>query len=77
MTFGRVLEAPDGAFHNLMEEHGFIDISEVSQTFSIGDRVRIIPNHVCVAVNLHEQVYGIRGDQVEQTWKVEGRGKLQ
>jgi hypothetical protein len=30
-----------------------------------------------VAVNLHEQVYGIRGEQVEEVWRVEGRGKLQ
>jgi hypothetical protein len=30
-----------------------------------------------VAVNLHETIYGIRGEEVEQTWKVEGRGKLQ
>jgi len=28
-------------------------------------------------VNLHEQVYGIRGETVEKVWKVEGRGKLQ
>jgi hypothetical protein len=28
-------------------------------------------------MNLHEQVYGIRGDQVVETWRVEARGKLQ
>jgi D-serine deaminase-like pyridoxal phosphate-dependent protein len=39
--------------------------------------VRIIPNHVCPAVNLHERVYGIRNSEVEQVWQVEGRGKLQ
>jgi D-serine deaminase-like pyridoxal phosphate-dependent protein len=43
----------------------------------VGDRVRIIPNHICVAMNLHENVYGVRGDVVEQVWRVEGRGKLQ
>jgi hypothetical protein len=30
-----------------------------------------------VAVNLHEQVYGIRGDMVAEIWKVDARGKLQ
>jgi D-serine deaminase-like pyridoxal phosphate-dependent protein len=59
------------------EEHGYIDITRAEREFSIGERVRIIPNHICVAVNLHEQVYGIRGEQVEEVWKVEGRGKLQ
>jgi D-serine deaminase-like pyridoxal phosphate-dependent protein len=39
--------------------------------------VRVIPNHVCVAMNLHERVYGVRGGMVEQVWTVDGRGKLQ
>jgi D-serine deaminase-like pyridoxal phosphate-dependent protein len=43
----------------------------------VGDRIHVIPNHICVAVNLHEQVYGIRGDMVEEIWKVDARGKLQ
>jgi D-serine deaminase-like pyridoxal phosphate-dependent protein len=34
-------------------------------------------NHVCVVMNLHEQVYGVRGGEVEEVWKVEARGKLQ
>jgi D-serine deaminase-like pyridoxal phosphate-dependent protein len=59
------------------EEHGFVDIREAGRKWRVGDRVRVIPNHVCVAMNLHEQVYGIRGDEVKEVWKVEGRGKLQ
>ena len=77
VTFGRVVEAPDSVFYNMNEEHGFIDIGQADRTFSVGDQVRIIPNHVCPAVNLHERVYGIRNDEVEQVWQVEGRGKLQ
>jgi D-serine deaminase-like pyridoxal phosphate-dependent protein len=77
VTFGHVLEAPGARFHKMNEEHGFIDITKAGREFSVGDRVRIIPNHVCVAMNLHEQVFGVRGDQVEEIWPVEGRGKLQ
>ncbi len=77
ITFGHVVEAPNARFHKMNEEHGFIDITHAEREFSIGDRVRIVPNHICVAVNLHEQVYGIRGDAVEEVWRVEGRGKLQ
>jgi D-serine deaminase-like pyridoxal phosphate-dependent protein len=76
-TFGRVMEAPDCTFHNMNEEHGFIDIRNAGRSFTIGDRVHIIPNHICPAVNLHEHVYGIRNGEVEQVWEVEGRGKLQ
>jgi len=77
LTFGYVVEAPGARFHKMNEEHGYVDITHAGRKFQIGDRVRIIPNHICVAVNLHEQMYGIRGDQVEEVWKVEGRGKLQ
>jgi D-serine deaminase-like pyridoxal phosphate-dependent protein len=77
VTFGRVVEAPAARFHKMNEEHGYVDLGKVDREFSIGDRIHVIPNHVCVAVNLHEQVYGLRGDQVEEIWKVDGRGKLQ
>jgi D-serine deaminase-like pyridoxal phosphate-dependent protein len=77
VTFGHLVEAPGARFHKMNEEHGYIDITHAERDFAIGDRVHIVPNHICVAVNLHEQMYGIRGDQVEEIWKVEGRGKLQ
>ncbi len=77
VTFGHVVEAPGARFHKMNEEHGFVDMTKAEGKFSVGDRVHIIPNHICVAVNLHERVYGLRGDQVEEIWNVEGRGKLQ
>jgi D-serine deaminase-like pyridoxal phosphate-dependent protein len=75
--FGRVVEDPLAAFHKMNEEHGYVDIRACERKFANGDRLRVIPNHVCTAVNLHERIYGYRGDRVEAVWKVEGRGKLQ
>jgi D-serine deaminase-like pyridoxal phosphate-dependent protein len=77
VTFGRVVEAPGARFHKMNEEHGFVDMTHAERTFAIGDRVHIIPNHVCTAMNLHEQVHGVRAGRVEETWKVDARGKLQ
>ena len=77
VTFGHLVEAPEASFHKMNEEHGYVDITRTSRDFAIGDRLHIIPNHICVAVNLHETIYGIRKDEVETAWKVEGRGKLQ
>ncbi|MBI5086509.1 MAG: alanine racemase [Acidobacteria bacterium] len=77
VTWGEILEAPHARFHKMNEEHGYVDLHAESTAFSVGDRVRVLPNHICVAVNLHEQVYGFRGDEVVEVWKVEGRGKLQ
>ncbi len=75
--FGRILEAPGALFHKMNEEHGFVDLARSERTFSVGDKVRVIPNHICVAVNLHETCWGIRGGEVETCWKPEARGKLQ
>ena len=75
-TFGRLVEAPEANFRAMNEEHGYVDISHAGRQFTVGDRVHVIPNHVCTAVNMHEQAYGVRGEAVECVWKVEGRGKL-
>lgn len=77
VTFGLLPDAPGARFHKMNEEHGFVDVREAERRFTIGDRVKVVPNHVCVAMNLHEQVYGVRGETVEEVWRVEGRGKLQ
>jgi len=77
VTFGHLVEAPQARFHKMNEEHGFVDLKGVDRQFAVGDRVHVIPNHICVAVNLHERVYGVRGERVEEIWNVDGRGKLQ
>lgn len=74
---GYVVEAPGASFHKMNEEHGFVDLSQAERSFEIGEKIRIIPNHICVAVNLHEFVYGVRNGIVEECWHVDGRGKLQ
>ncbi|HLJ49220.1 MAG TPA: alanine racemase [Bryobacteraceae bacterium] len=75
--FGHLIEAPQAVFTKMNEEHGYVDIRTVDRGFKVGDRVRMIPNHICVAMNLHERVYGMRGGVVEQIWTVDARGKLQ
>jgi D-serine deaminase-like pyridoxal phosphate-dependent protein len=41
----------------------------------VGDRVRVVPNHVCVSVNLQERLWGIDGERITHEWVVEGRGR--
>jgi D-serine deaminase-like pyridoxal phosphate-dependent protein len=77
VTFGELVEAPGAVFHKMNEEHGYVDLPAGSPAFKVGDRVRVIPNHICVAVNLHERLYLVRGDEVISTLNVEARGKLQ
>ena len=43
----------------------------------MGDRVSIVPNHVCTAINLHGRIVGVRDDRIEVVWKVAARGRLE
>lgn len=49
---GLVLGHPDWVIERLSEEHGVVTSTERINA-RVGDRVAIIPNHVCVTVNLH------------------------
>jgi len=77
VSFGLLLDAPEAHFHKMNEEHGFIDVSRCQRRFRAGEKLRILMNHVCVAMNLAERVHGHRGGSLEQSWEVAGRGKLQ
>ncbi len=75
--FGHVVELPEARIYKLNEEHAYVDVSACPARPGIGDRVHVIPNHVCVAVNLHNQAYGVRGDWVEVIWPIAARGLVQ
>lgn len=60
----------------LSEEHGVMAMSP-ADSFRVGERVRILPNHACVVVNLHDRLWGVRDDQVETEFRVDARGRVQ
>jgi len=74
---GVVLQDPDAIFYGLSEEHGHLDITSSTRTYKLGERLRIVPNHVCATINMHDTIYGVRGDQVETVWNVAARGRVQ
>ncbi len=74
---GLILEYPDARFYAMSEEHGKVDFSRCPRKPDIGERVMVVPNHVCVVSNLFNQIVGVRHKQVEVTWPVAARGALQ
>ena len=46
------------------------------EKFSVGGKLRIIPNHACTVVNLHDQAWLVDGDKVIEKINIEARGKL-
>ncbi len=59
----------------LSEEHGVVDVV-AGDSFQVGERVRVVPNHACVVSNLHDRVFAIRGGRVEGAWPVAARGRV-
>lgn len=74
--FGLILEHPQARIHAFAEEHGFLDLGGCNERPEVGDVVRIIPNHVCVVVNMVDQLIAVRGDEIVDVIPVAARGKL-
>jgi len=74
--FGYITEHPEIKFVSMSEEHGHLDLGLSSHKPSVGEKLSIIPNHVCACVNMHDQIYYHRKGIVEGMWTVEGRGKV-
>jgi D-serine deaminase-like pyridoxal phosphate-dependent protein len=75
--FGQLLEHPEVVVSRLSEEHGVLDVSTSSWRPQVGERVRVVPNHVCIVVHLNDLVYGVRSDAVVTSWPVTARGRGQ
>ena len=73
--YGLVKGYEDAVIERLNEEHGVIDLSRCSRKPQVGERLRILPNHVCVVSNLHDEIAVSRGGMLIDTRRVEARGK--
>jgi len=71
--YGRTVGA-DAHIEGMTEEHGLARLGPGVAPF-IGDRLCFIPNHVCTAVNLADEIVGVRDGRVEAVWSVLARGK--
>lgn len=73
--YGGCPEDPRLILERLTEEHGMASLLPGSRSYRVGDRVSIIPNHVCTTVNLYDAVYIRCADTLREV-KVAARGRL-
>jgi D-serine deaminase-like pyridoxal phosphate-dependent protein len=73
--FGEVVGHPEAILERLTEEHGMISLHGESG-LRVGDTLRIIPNHVCSTVNLHDAFYLTGEDGTVEEVAVAARGKV-
>lgn len=56
---------PQLRLRSLSQEHGVL-----SERRPMGERVRILPNHSCLAAACFDRVHAVRGDEVVDVWTV-------
>jgi D-serine deaminase-like pyridoxal phosphate-dependent protein len=68
--FGRLLDHLDARIVQLSEHHAVVEWGAGPRP-ELGSQVRVVPNHVCTAVNLADELVTSDGD----VWLVTARGR--
>jgi len=74
-SFGEILGRPEIRFVGASEEHGQL-MAEGRHGLKVGDKLRIIPNHACTCVNMHDTMTAFRGETVAAEWNIACRGRI-
>lgn len=70
---GRLLDHASARIVQLSEHHAVVQWNEEVQPRR-GDRLRVVPNHVCSAVNLADELVVLKDGSVVDRWPVSARG---
>lgn len=74
---GTLPDYPGVFIHSMYDEHAIIYNAEFRNQIRVGDKVRIIPVHICPVCNLYDKMYLFRGDEVVDVLEIACRGALQ
>jgi D-serine deaminase-like pyridoxal phosphate-dependent protein len=69
--FGHLRDLPASRFTRLSEEHGVLNIPRGGARLAVGDRVQILPIHVCAWMDLQPEIYGVRDGRIVERIPVE------
>jgi D-serine deaminase-like pyridoxal phosphate-dependent protein len=72
---GVVAGRPELVLAFMNEEHA-VGHRTGADDVRIGDRLEVIPLHVCSTVNMFDEAIGVRGGEVVRTFAIAGRGKM-
>jgi D-serine deaminase-like pyridoxal phosphate-dependent protein len=73
---GYLVEYPAARISALSEEHGQTDVSQCERRPRVGERVTVIPNHICPCINLQDSIWWREADGSLQKINVDARGEL-
>ncbi|MHA7294533.1 alanine racemase [Arthrobacter sp. HLT1-21] len=73
--FGRLMDHPEARITALSEHHATVVWPDDSPLPALGERLRVIPNHVCLTMNLVDEVTVLSRGVVVDHWSVAARGR--
>jgi D-serine deaminase-like pyridoxal phosphate-dependent protein len=73
--FGRLIDHPDARIIALSEHHATVEWPDSRTRPPLGERLRVVPNHVCLAVNLVDDVAVTSRGAFIDRWAVAARGR--
>ena len=74
---GTIYEWPEVHIEKVFDEHAIVLDRAFHDRVQVGDKVRIIPVHICPVCNLYDRAYLISGERVVQELEIACRGRLQ
>ena len=73
--YGHVIGHPEISIASFSEEHGIL-VVDPQNPLRIGERIRIVPNHVCVVSNMFDEIWIERNDGGLEPLRIDARGKV-
>lgn len=73
--YGRLLDHPEARIIALSEHHATVSFPTGTESPALGEVLRVVPNHVCNAVNLVDELVVERAGTEVGAWAVAARGR--
>jgi D-serine deaminase-like pyridoxal phosphate-dependent protein len=73
--YGRIVGRDDVKLASLSEEHGWLKLSKEA-SLSVGERLRVLPNHACAVVNNVDKMTVVRDSEPVGEWDIAARGQV-
>jgi D-serine deaminase-like pyridoxal phosphate-dependent protein len=75
--YGLIKNSDNIRLSGIFDEHGLIYDAKLRKELEVGNKLEIIPNHICPVCNLYDSAYLVSDGIVLRKIPIAGRGKTQ
>lgn len=68
---GKIKNRPGSKFVRLSEEHGVVTLPDSENDLRVGDRVQVLPIHICVCVDLQGEAFGTSSGKITELIRID------